>query len=96
MLPWIPRRGPEGKSDPSIRLNPKIAARERLSFHPALARLLLTQLMVSTKCFEVGDEVYITLPFAAGQAPVETAGKIAGSAEDTVGRFYGVEYGRNR
>jgi hypothetical protein len=52
--------------------------------------------MVSTKCFEVGDEVYITLPFAAGQAPVETAGKIAGSAEDTVGRFYGVEYGRNR
>jgi hypothetical protein len=40
----------------------------------------------------VGDIIYITLPFADNQAPIETASKIAWSAEGSVGRFYGVCY----
>jgi hypothetical protein len=50
---------------------------------------------ISTKRFEVSDEVYITLPFASDQTPVETPGRIVWSAEGTVGRFYGVQYIRN-
>ena len=42
--------------------------------------------------YGVGDIVYITLPFADNQAPIETAGKIVWSAESSVGRFYGVCY----
>ena len=47
---------------------------------------------VSTQRFAVGDEVFITLPFADYQQPVETKGKIVWSAEGSAGRFYGVQY----
>lgn len=47
---------------------------------------------VSARRFEVGEEVYITLPFADNQAPVETKGVIIWSLEATAGRFYGVKY----
>jgi hypothetical protein len=47
---------------------------------------------LSTARFEVGEEIYITLPFAENQAPVETAGKIVWSSEITAGRYYGVCY----
>lgn len=47
---------------------------------------------VSSQRFQVGDEVYITLPFALNQAPVETKGRVVWSAEATGGRFYGVKY----
>jgi len=47
---------------------------------------------VSTQRFEVGDDVFITLPYANNQAPVETKARIAWSAEGTAGRFYGVKY----
>ena len=47
---------------------------------------------VSTHHFEVGEEVYITLPFADNQAPVETKGVAVWSAEGSAGRFYGVKY----
>jgi hypothetical protein len=47
---------------------------------------------VSTQRFSPGDEIYITLPYAQGQAPVETKSKIVWTAEGTSGRFYGVEY----
>ena len=85
------QRGPEGKGDPSIRLILKIAARERFPLHSAQAGLLLTQHVVSRRRFEVGGEPEITRPFAAGEPTAETPGKIAGSAEDTGGCFYGVE-----
>jgi len=49
---------------------------------------------LSNQRFGVGDEVYITLPFADNQAPVETKGKIVWSADGTVGRFHGVMYVR--
>ena len=47
---------------------------------------------ISTQRFSPGDEVYITLPYAQNQAPVETRGKIVWAADGTTGRFYGVEY----
>ncbi len=47
---------------------------------------------VSTFRHNVGDVVYITLPFADNQAPIETPGRIVWTAESTVGRFYGVCY----
>ncbi len=47
---------------------------------------------VSTQRFQVGDKVFVTLPFAENQAPVETEGTIVWSAEGTTGRFYGVQY----
>lgn len=47
---------------------------------------------LSTQRFQVGEEVYVTLPFADNQAPVETRGKIVWMAEGTVGRFFGVQY----
>ncbi len=47
---------------------------------------------VSSMRHQVGDTVYITLPFADNQAPIETAAKIVWSAESSVGRFYGVCY----
>ena len=47
---------------------------------------------VSTQRFSPGDELYITLPYAQGQAPVETKSKVVWAAEGTSGRFYGVEY----
>ena len=47
---------------------------------------------VSTQRFSPGDEVYITLPYAQNQAPVETKGRVVWTAEGTSGRFYGVEY----
>lgn len=47
---------------------------------------------ISTQRFQVGDEVYITLPFADFQAPVETTAKVVWSKEAPTGRFYGVSY----
>lgn len=47
---------------------------------------------VSTQRFEVGEQVYITLPFADMQVPVETKSKIVWSAEGSAGKFYGVAY----
>jgi Tfp pilus assembly protein PilZ len=49
---------------------------------------------VSTQRFSPGDEIYITLPYAQSQTPVETKGKVIWTGEGTVGRFYGVEYVR--
>jgi len=46
----------------------------------------------STKRFSVADEVYITLPYAKHQAPLETKGRIVWAADASSGRFYGVEY----
>jgi len=47
---------------------------------------------VSTQRFQVGENIYIVLPFADLQAPVETKVKIVWSADGTLGRFYGVCY----
>lgn len=49
---------------------------------------------VSSQRHQVGDTVYITLPFADSQTPIETPGKIVWSAESSVGHFYGVCYSR--
>ncbi len=46
----------------------------------------------STKVFNVRDEVYIILPFAANSVPVETKGEIVSSTVATGGRYYGVKY----
>ncbi len=47
---------------------------------------------VSTQRFSPGDEIFITLPYAKNQAPVETKGRVVWTAEGKSGRFYGVEY----
>jgi len=47
---------------------------------------------VSTLRYNVADVVYITLPFADNQAPIETPGKIVWTAESPLGRFFGVCY----
>jgi Tfp pilus assembly protein PilZ len=49
---------------------------------------------VSSQRFSPGDEIFITLPYAKSQTPVETKAKIIWMAEGTSGRFYGVEYQR--
>ncbi|HZP01844.1 MAG TPA: PilZ domain-containing protein [Terriglobia bacterium] len=47
---------------------------------------------VSGNRFEVGEEVFITLPFANSIRPTETKAKILWTAEGGGGRFYGVRY----
>jgi PilZ domain len=47
---------------------------------------------LSTKVFSPGDEVYITLPFADNQTPVETKGRIVWSSLASSGRYCGVVY----
>lgn len=47
---------------------------------------------LSPQIFNLGDEVYITLPFADNQAPVETKGRIVWSSLASSGRCYGVAY----
>ena len=49
---------------------------------------------ISSQRFAPGDEIYITLPYAQNQAPVETKGRVVWTAEGNSGRFYGVEYVR--
>ncbi|MBI1940274.1 MAG: PilZ domain-containing protein [Acidobacteria bacterium] len=49
---------------------------------------------LSTVRFQVGEDVYITLPFAENQAPVETPAKVVWSGESTAGRYYGVCYSK--
>ncbi|MGO8815027.1 MAG: PilZ domain-containing protein [Terriglobia bacterium] len=49
---------------------------------------------VSSQRFSPGDDIYIILPYANNQAPMETLGKVIWSAEGKAGRFYGVEYVR--
>jgi len=46
----------------------------------------------SGKIFNVSDEVFIILPFAANSVPVETKGQIVWSAQANTGRYYGVKY----
>ena len=47
---------------------------------------------MSSQRFSTGDEIYITLPYSHGQAPVETKSRIVWATEATSGKFYGVEY----
>jgi len=47
---------------------------------------------VSNKVFGVGEEIYITLPFADYQAPVETKAVIVWISEGPAGRYHGVKY----
>jgi hypothetical protein len=47
---------------------------------------------ISSQRFPPGDEIYITLPYAPNQPPMETKARVVWTAEGTVGRFYGVEY----
>ncbi len=47
---------------------------------------------ISAQRFPVGEEVFITLPFADQQVPVEQKSKIVWSKEIPVGRLYGVAY----
>ena len=47
---------------------------------------------LSAKIFNATDEIYITLPFADSQAPVETKARIVWSSLATSGRYYGVAY----
>ncbi len=47
---------------------------------------------VSTQRFQVGDDVFVTLPFADLQTPVETPARIVWLADGPVGRFYGASY----
>jgi len=49
---------------------------------------------VSVQRFSPGDEIYITLPYAKNQAPMETKSRVVWSADGTSGRYYGVEYQR--
>ncbi len=49
---------------------------------------------ISSQRFSPGDEIYITLPYAQGQAPVETKSRIVWTGEGPSGWFYGVEYTR--
>ncbi len=49
---------------------------------------------LSAQRFSLSDEIYITLPYAKNQSPMETPGRIIWSAEGKSGRFYGVEYVR--
>ena len=47
---------------------------------------------LSTKIFSVGDELFITLPFADNQTPVETPARVVWTSLAESGRFYGVCY----
>ncbi len=47
---------------------------------------------VSNNRFEVGEEIFITLPFANSLNPTETKGKVLWAAEGGGSRFYGVRY----
>jgi len=47
---------------------------------------------VSTKVFNVDDELYITLPFADNQTPVETPARVVWTRVVESGRVYGVCY----
>lgn len=47
---------------------------------------------MSTKVFNVGDELFITLPFADSQAPVETPARVVWTRVEGTGRVYGVCY----
>jgi hypothetical protein len=47
---------------------------------------------VSNQRFQIGDEVYITLPFVDRQVPVESKAKIIWTFEGSEGRLYGVCY----
>jgi hypothetical protein len=47
---------------------------------------------VSAKVFNVNDELFITLPFADNQAPVETPARVVWTRLEDAGRYYGVCY----
>jgi PilZ domain len=47
---------------------------------------------LSAKIFNVGDELFITLPFADNQAPVETPSRVVWTKVVDSGRLYGVCY----
>lgn len=47
---------------------------------------------MSAKVFSVGDELFITLPFADNQTPVETPARVVWTRVEEAGRFCGVCY----
>jgi Tfp pilus assembly protein PilZ len=47
---------------------------------------------LSSKIFNVADELFITLPFADNQAPVETLARVVWTQVGATTRFYGVCY----
>src|SRR5579859_152985 len=47
---------------------------------------------VGSKDFKVGDDIYITFPFADTGNPADMKGKICWSAQESSGRSYGVKY----
>ncbi|HEV2248238.1 MAG TPA: PilZ domain-containing protein, partial [Terriglobia bacterium] len=47
---------------------------------------------VSTRVYNVGDELFITLPFADNQTPVETPAKVVWTRLGKSGRYYGACY----
>ena len=47
---------------------------------------------VSKQSYKVGDEIYVTLPYAENRAPSETKGRIMWSHQVAVGMLYGVMY----
>jgi hypothetical protein len=47
---------------------------------------------VSRQRFQVGEEIYITLPFAEFQTPVETKARVTWSADAAIGKYYGAIY----
>ena len=47
---------------------------------------------VSTEIFNVDDELFITLPFADNQTPVETPARVVWTRVEESGRHYGVCY----
>ena len=47
---------------------------------------------LSSTIFNVGDELYITLPFADNQTPVETPARVVWTSVASSGRYYGVCY----
>jgi PilZ domain len=51
---------------------------------------------VSTQRFQVGDDIFVTLPFADLQTPVEAPARIVWLADGKVGRFYGAAYSKKQ
>ncbi|MBZ5516276.1 MAG: PilZ domain-containing protein [Acidobacteriia bacterium] len=47
---------------------------------------------MSKGAYQVGDEIYLTLPFPEKHAAEETKGRIMWAREEAIGRFYGVLY----
>lgn len=98
MIQQVPRTPPPGSERrKSKRL--KLVMRVRVRNSWGVADIAQTRdvskggiCFLTPKIFNVGDEVFVTLPFADNQAPVETRGKIVWTLMATAGRYYGVAY----